>query len=577
MKYLLSLFLVSLLYYPVSGQYYLRGELKDEQGNALAHVQIHLSSKGNYPYKTGSSGDFGIPSSVKTDTIIFTAPGFDTLKSPVITSQFNSFTLKACKRNAQVSTLHISSVTKNLPVNLKELIEHNGETYSSSIENQFVGTQANPETTIGLHIDKASYSNIRRFITSKEKPPADAVRIEEMLNYFNFKMQQANKKSEVFSYASQITSCPWNAQNQLLFINLQAKKINLEKTPPANLVFLIDVSGSMDMPNRLPLLKNAFKLLTENLRSTDLVSIVTYGDRVTVQLPPTRGDKQQKILEAIEGLVPSGATPGASAIKTAYNQARSNFIPNGNNRVILASDGDFNVGQTSDKDLENIISHERKTGVYLSCLGVGMGNYKDSKLEALAKAGNGNFSYLDTEKEAEKVLVEEFAQTLYSVANDVSLNIKFNPEVVSEYRLIGYDNNKSALAAEDTELEGGEIGSGQSLVAVFEIKPQDTSAKALDTHVANVNVTYKLPVTNVFKSEDYTIKYNYVPLSNSDKNLQLAASLIMFGTQLKQSEFAKSYSWDDIISVTTAAINPDNLLHQELVELMNKAKKMYRR
>lgn len=577
MKYLHFLFLLFFGASPAIGQYYLRGELKDEQGKGLAHVRIQLKSKGNYPYKTGSAGDFGIPTNVKTDTIVFIATGYDTLTSAVNTNQFGTFTLKPCKRNSQINTLYISSVTKNLATHTSDLVEHNGETYSSSIENHFVETQANPETTIGLHIDKASYSNIRRFINSKEKPPVDAVRIEEMLNYFNFKLQIPQKKSETFSYASHITSCPWNNENQLLFINLQAKKINLAKTPPANLVFLIDVSGSMDMPNRLPLLKNAFSLLTENLRSTDWVSIVTYGDVVSVLLPPTRGDKQQKILESIEGLVPQGATPGASAIKTAYNLARSNFITGGNNRVILASDGDFNVGQTSDKDLENIISFERKSGVYLSCLGVGMGNYKDSKLEALAKAGNGNFSYLDTEKEAEKVLVEEFAQTLYSVANDVSLNIIFNPERVKEYRLIGYDNNRSALAAKDVALEGGEIGSGQSLVAVFEIKPSDTTLVNSNKVAATVSITYKQPVTNINKNETYTVPYNYITLSQADQSLQLAAALIMFGNQLKQSAYAKSYSWDDVIQLSSAAAQTENLLHQELIDLLSKAKKLYKR
>lgn len=575
------LILVVLLLVPVCvlGQYYLRGEVKSEKGEGLQNVRITVFSKGTFPYYSGASGAFGIPSNLKVDTITFYAEGYDTLKTAVVTSQFQSIILKLNHQQTQANSLHLSSFTKNLRFEIKEQDDDNGETYSSTIENQFVNTQKFPETGFALHVDRASYSNIRRFLTTKEKPPADAVRIEEMLNYFNFKTKSFDNAQKTFLFNTNLTSCPWNTGNQLLFINLQAKKINLDKTPPANLVFLIDVSGSMDMANRLSLLKSAFKLLVENLRSIDLVSIVTYGDKVTELLSATSGDRKQEIIETLEGLTPSGFTPGASAIRTAYNAARNNFIPNGNNRVILATDGDFNVGQTSDKELENIIIQESKTGIYLTCLGVGMGNYKDSKLETLAKSGNGNFFYLDNEKEAEKVLVEEFAQTLYNVANNVYLNVKFNPQKVKEYRLIGFDNKKSAVADANVKIEGGEIGSGHSILAAFELIPEDTSvtpAFANDQTVATLQVSYSLPADNQNMLKDqYNAPSNFVPIDKSDSSLRFAASVIMFGSLLKQSQYANNFTWEDLYNLASSSANPQNLLQIEFLELVNRAKKIY--
>lgn len=572
------LLVISFLLLSVSAfsQYYLRGELKDDQGQGLAGARITLSSRGNYPYYTGSSGAFGIPVSLKIDTITFSLEGYDTLKTAVITTEYVNFVLKKTAVLAATTTLHLSSLTKNLHPDAAELTTDNGESYSSTIENPFVDTKKYPETGFALHVDRASYSNIRRFLKAKKKPPADAVRIEEMLNYFNLRTKTTNNPRNTFLFNSNLTSCPWNTQNQLLFLNLQARKINLDKTPSANLVFLIDVSGSMDVENRLPLLKSAFKLLVENLRSEDIVSIVTYGDNVTIVLEPTHGDCKQQIIEAIEGLIPSGATPGASAIRTAYKVARNNFIQNGNNRVILATDGDFNIGQTSEKELEDIISQERKTGIYLTCLGVGIGNYKDSKLEALATKGNGNFAYLDNEMEAEKVLVEEFAQTLYSVADNVHLNVRFDAGMVKAYRLIGFDNKKNALADSATTLEGGEIGSGHSLLAAFEIIPAASPFMINNgLTMATAELSYKIPGDDAAITEQYKIPQNYVALVKSDSCLQFATSVIMLGTVLKQSQFSKQFSWDQIYSLASASANPHDRLQMEFVDLITKAKKLY--
>jgi len=479
-------------------------------------------------------------------------------------------------RKATMTTLHLSSLTKNLHTEANEYTTDDGESYSSTIENPFTDTKNYPETAFSLHVDRASYSNIRRFLKSKKKPPADAVRIEEMVNYFNVRSKPGINLQKTFLFSSNLTSCPWNTKNQLLFINLQARKINLDKTPSANLVFLIDVSGSMDEDNRLPLLKSAFRLLVENLRSKDFVSIVTYGDKVTVVLQPTHGDNKQQIIEAIEGLTPAGATAGASAIRTAYRVARDNFIAHGNNRVILATDGDFNIGQTSEKDLENIISQERNTGIYLTCLGVGIGNYKDSKLEALANKGNGNFAYLDNEKEAEKVLVEEFAQTLYSVADNVYLNVKFDPDMVKEYRLIGFDNKKNAISDKNTILEGGEIGSGHSLSAAFEISPVSSQSNIHTARaIASAELSYIIPGNTQPARKHFSIPQNYIALEKSDSCLRFASSVIMFGMMLKQSQFSKEISWDQVNSLASASADKKNRLQTEFIDLIAKAKKLY--
>ena len=382
MKQSLTLFALLLAHASFS-QYYLRGEVRDALNQPLQGVKINLFSKGEYPYYSGSSGAFGIPTSLRIDTITLAAKGYELLKTAVESAKYLVFTLKPTEIIASASHVRLSSFTKDLINNQRHSTNVSGESYSNTLENKFIETKQFPETGYAVNVDRACYSNIRRFLNTKTKPPVDAVRIEEMLNYFNFSTDSSQPTS-TFTANTTLTSCPWNPKNQLMFINLKAKKINLDKTPPTNLVFLIDVSGSMDMPNRLPLVQSAFKLLVENLRSKDTVSIVTYGGIVSIPLQPTSGSEKLTIIQAIERLTSNGSTPGESAIRVAYKVAKLAFIKGGNNRVILATDGDFNVGQTSEEDLEDLVSQERKSGIYLTCLGVGMGNYKDCKVESLA-------------------------------------------------------------------------------------------------------------------------------------------------------------------------------------------------
>jgi Ca-activated chloride channel family protein len=409
--------------------------------------------------------------------------------------------------------------------------------------------------------------------------PPDAVRTEELLNYFNLHYREPGN-GEIFHLESQLTSCPWDMEKQLLFLNVNAKKIDLDRVPPGNFVFLIDVSGSMDMPNRLPLLKAAFQMLVKNLRSKDTVSIVTYGGNIGIHLQPTSGAEKEKIIASIEELTANGDTPGEAAILTAYKLAEKTFIKDGQNRVILATDGDFNVGISSEKALDDLITKERQTGVYLTCLGVGMGNFKDSKLETLAKRGNGNFAYLDDIKEAEKVLVKELTQTFFAVADDVYMNIQFNPKFVRSYRLVGFDNKRDAVIDNSIDLEGGEIGSGNSVLAVFEIVPaSDALFTVPDVNgnegVATATMQYGVCNDTIHKQVQMICLPRYAEFKTIDKELQFATAVVMFALKLKQSKYMKAADWLDIQNIALASYDPNSYLQKEFIDLVNKAQKIY--
>jgi Ca-activated chloride channel family protein len=409
--------------------------------------------------------------------------------------------------------------------------------------------------------------------------PPDAVRIEEMLNYFNLNYNLPPGKN-VFDVRTTLTSCPWNAENQLFYVNLSSKKINIDTLPPSNLVLLIDISGSMDMANRLPLLKSAFRLLVNNLRDKDSVAIVVYGGLTGIMLNPTSGSEKEKILKAIDELIPGGSTPGESGIRLAYRVARHHFIKGGNNRVILATDGDFNVGLKTDEELDELISQHRASGIYLTCLGVGMGNYKDSKIQTLAKKGNGNFSYLDNFQEAEKVLLKEFTQTLYAVADDVYMNVAFNSEYVKEYRLIGFDNRIGALKDSLSVIEGGEIGSGHSMVAVFEVVPTDNNKDAVRDNFtlgnfADIRIQYRLPNDSVHQHAQFASNFDYVPFNDLSRCYRFSAAVIMFGSLLKESSFTKDISWNEVLSLAENSSERSDQLQKEFISLVQQAKTLY--
>ena len=575
MRSLITLFLIVVCLHYSFAQYYLRGEVRDEKGKPLVGVKIHIQTKGELNFFSGDDGSFGLPTPKAIDTLTLIMDGFETLRIGTPAKDYQKITLKLIRGTSTEMQNRLTSLTKNLGVASDIITKTDmGESYNNLIENSFVNATTNPETGFALNIDRASYSHIRRFIYNKLKPPTQVVRIEQMLNYFNLKPAAIHDNAKKFSFNSAITNCPWNGTNQLLFVNLQAPKLNLDSVPPSNLVFLIDVSGSMDQPNRLPLLQAAFKLLVANLRPQDRISIVTYGGGVRVVLFPTSGAEKDKIIEVIDALYADGDTPGNGAIRVAYDLAKTNFDRNANNRVILATDGDFNVGASNDQDLEDMIITQKQTGVSLTCLGVGMGNFKDSKLETLARQGNGNYAYLDNIAEAEKVLVTEFTKTLYNVAEDAYVNIVFNPAFVNRYRLIGFDNQREAISDTANKIQGGEVGSGHSLMAIFEVEPNKNILVNGDSY-AKLNLQYKFPKSKDTIRETFAIPYSTKDMMSVDSAYRFATSIAMFGSILRGSKYIKDITFENVLQLAQSAAQPNNVSEKEFMDVVDKADAIY--
>jgi Ca-activated chloride channel family protein len=559
-------------------QYYARGEVKDESGNILQNVII-LQHKTGYVFRSGSSGTFGIIAHHQIDTFSFSMDGYQVVNVLVDAEKYTTVKLKRLNGSSVLKRNKLSSQTKDLAKEEQKSWFNGDETYASILENRFVSAKKFPQTGMSLNVDRASYSNIRRFITLKTMVPPDAVRIEEMINYFNLSYQKP-PDGQLFNIGTTLSECPWNSDNQLFYINFSSQKLNLDTLPPSHLVFLIDVSGSMDMTNRLPLLKSAFRLLVNNLRDKDSVAIVAYGGVTGVMLNTISGGEKEKILKAIDELEPGGSTPGESGVRLAYSVARNHFIKGGNNRVILATDGDFNVGMKSEAELDELITSQRESGIYLTCLGVGMGNYKDSKIQTLANKGNGNFAYLDNFKEAEKVLLKEFTKTLYAVADDVYINVNFNPEYVKEYRLIGFDNKVGALRDTLSEIEGGEIGSGHSMIAMFEIVPTEINKGAIKDNFttgkfADIKLSYHRPNSTIPYSFDADCRFDFIPFADLDKSFHFSAAVAMFGSLLRASTFIKDIGWDEVIELSETSCGKNDLLQKEFILLVQQAKTLY--
>lgn len=431
----------------------------------------------------------------------------------------------------------------------------------------------NPLSTLSIDVDTASYTNVRRFINSGNLPPPDAVRIEELINYFTYDYPQPIDGAP-FSFTTELTDAPWKSGNRLLLVGLQGLKIPVDKLPPANLVFLIDVSGSMDQENKLPLLVKSFKLLVGQLRPQDRVAIVVYAGQAGLVLPSTSGAEKYKILSALDSLQAGGSTAGGQGIQLAYQVARENYIKHGNNRVILATDGDFNVGASSDADMERLIEEKRKDGVFLSVLGYGMGNYKDSKMQKLADRGNGNYAYIDTLLEAKKVLLSQFGGTLMTIAKDVKLQVEFNPAKVKSYRLIGYE--KRMLRAEDftdDRKDAGELGSGHTVTALYEIVPADSvspdtreltyqttqvkDSARTSTELATIRFRYKKPQEDTSSELVRKIPADANTLNNAGNNISFAAAVAEWGMLLRNSEHKGSANFTRILEMARKAKGTD--------------------
>lgn len=448
------------------------------------------------------------------------------------------------------------------------------ETYAAIRENRFTNVSKDPLSTFALEVDGAAYSNVRRMINSGRMPEPDAVRVEEMVNYFSYDYDRPTG-GDPLKIGYEVATCPWNAEHKLVRIGIKAREIPSDNLPAANFVFLVDVSGSMWSANRLPLVKQSLKLLTNNLRDGDRVAIVTYSGSAGEALPSTPGSDKQKIREALEALEAGGSTAGGAGIKLAYNIARRNFIPGGNNRIILCTDGDFNVGVSSAEGLESLIEKERKSGVFLTVLGYGMGNYKDENLQTLAEKGNGNYAYIDNLQEANKVLVNEFGGTMYTVAKDAKLQIEFNPAHVQAFRLVGYESRllEHEDFNDDTK-DAGEIGAGHSVTALYEIVPvgAKSSVGSIDPlRYQNNPVSAKIPRNS--SKELMTIKLRYKAPDGDKSRLtemavvengrqpsedfRFASAVAMFGQLLRDSDFKGDATYDTVIAQARLGLGDD--------------------
>ncbi|MCS4167168.1 von Willebrand factor type A domain-containing protein [Sphingobacterium sp. BIGb0116] len=470
--------------------------------------------------------------------------------------------------SGQVSGLYIRG-TAYVP-------NQNQESYQKLKENNFINPRKEPLSTFAADVDAASYSNVRRFINSGTLPEKDAVRVEEMINYFQYQVA-GPKNGEPVNIVTELTKAPWNTTHQLMRVTLKAKDIPTANLKASNLVFLIDVSGSMMGPGRLPLVKASLKMLVDQLRAVDHVAIVTYAGSAGVKLESTPGDEKMKIKSAIEELEAGGSTAGAAGIKKAYEIAKQQFIKGGNNRIILASDGDFNVGESSDESMEELISKESKSGVFLTVLGYGMGNLKDSKMEILADKGHGNYAYIDNISEARKAMVTEFGGTLFTVAKDVKIQVEFNPSYVQAYRLVGYENR--LLEAEDFNNDqkiGGDMGVGHVVTALYEIVPvgvesgligtvdplkyqqqADQAAGRRNAELATVKFRYKEPEGEKSKLQQKVVGTSVTELNSVSEDLRFVTAVAELGLLLRDSDFKQKANFDQLIARAKASKGKD--------------------
>ena len=467
--------------------------------------------------------------------------------------------------------------------------QFNTEEYQRIYDNRFLDTVSNPLSTFSIDVDTGSYANVRRFLNNNRLPPKDAVRIEEMINYFTYDYPEPNKKHP-FSITTELSGCPWNANHHLLHIGILGKRLKSENTPPSNLVFLMDVSGSMNDPDKLPLLKSSFKLLVNRLNPNDRVAIVVYAGAAGLVLPSTPGTQKEKILETIGRLEAGGSTAGGEGIRLAYTIAEKNFIKKGNNRIILATDGDFNVGVSSTAELVRMIEEKREKGIFLTTLGFGTGNYKDSRLEQLADKGNGNYYYIDNILEGKKVFVHDMRGTLFTIAKDVKIQVEFNPAKVKSYRLIGYVNRKLQKEDfDDDKKDAGELGAGHTVTALYEIVPTgETAAGSISLRfqesrikkealtspeMALVKLRYKKP--DSAKSRLITHPFNWKNNGkyNPSINSRFSSAVAMFGMLLRESKYAGDSSYDTVLALAKGAVgNDDHGYRSEFIRLVTIAR-----
>jgi Ca-activated chloride channel family protein len=496
-------------------------------------------------------------------------------KQPALTKRQQRRLEKANKKIEEEKLKNPQTIADPIPAKFQP-IPVDTEDYESFEENKFENPATAPLSTFSIDVDNASYTNVRRFLNNGQTVPKDAVRVEEMINFFKYRYPQP-KGDEPFSINTEYSDAPWNPKHKLLKIGLQGKDIPSEKLPASNFVFLIDVSGSMSDANKLPLLKQSMKLLVNQMRKQDRIAIVVYAGAAGLVLPSTSGADKNKIIAALENLNAGGSTAGGAGIELAYKTAQENFMKGGNNRVILATDGDFNVGDSSDSDMQTLIEEKRKSGVFLTCLGYGMGNYKDSKMEILADKGNGNYAYIDNMQEADRFLQKEFKGSMFAIAKDVKIQIEFNPKHVQSYRLIGYENRK--LRDEDfanDAIDAGELGSGHTVTALYEIipvgvksdyftaspelkysQPKTTPTGNYNDELATIKFRHKKPDEDKSKETVQIIADKAVPLNSTSGDFKFAAAVAWFGLKLRDSKLVPDKSTEAIKNLAKQGLQND--------------------
>ena len=622
MRYLFSgviLLFISLMAFSPSLQFTVTGTVLDSSGAPIVGATVSVKG-GKITTTTAADGSFSLVIPSESATLIIQAVGFESQKISVTSTgkklnvkmkylsshleeaDDSMYSPKLLKRKTDqqyesyrvLSPRELNGSVSGVPIQDMKLGNHKGfkvddqnkswrnnnnfntEEYDAIVENRFLEANSNPLSTFSIDVDGASYANVRRFLQMGQLPQSGAVRIEELINYFHYDYPQPSAE-DPFSINTEIADCPWSRENKLVMIGLQGRKISTENLPASNLVFLVDVSGSMFEPNKLPLVQASLKLLVDQLRNQDRVTLVVYAGNAGLVMPSTSGSEKQKIKDAIDRLEAGGSTAGGAGIKLAYKIAKENFVSGGNNRVILCTDGDFNVGASSDSELEKLIEEERKTGVFLTILGYGMGNYKDSKMEKLADKGNGNHAYIDNFNEARKVLVNEFGGTLFTIAKDVKLQVEFNPAKVQAYRLIGYENRM--LNKEDfnnDQKDAGELGSGHTVTALYEIIPvgvkshfiektdklkyqqqQDLSQASHGTEIMTIKFRYKKPDEDKSKLIEHSVIDQHLMIEKTSDNFRFVSALAQFGLLLRNSEFKEESSYDRAWNLAKGALGKD--------------------
>lgn len=556
------------------------GTVTDEESYPLPGVNIIIkgSPKGT---QTDFDGKYSLEAK-EGDILVFSYLGFKTQEKKVKKGTVLNVLLKADNVSLEEVVMVRDVELRSQAMMMMAPPPPESESYKDINENIFRSVGTSPLSTFSIDVDRAAYSNIRRMINNGQEIPKDAVKIEEMINYFNYEYPQP-AKGQPFAIHTEVAQTPWNSDSKLVKIALQGKTVPLDNIPASNLVFLLDVSGSMNSPNKLPLLKSAFKLLTGQLREQDKVAIVVYAGAAGVVLPSTSGSDKTAVLAALDNLSAGGSTAGGAGIELAYQIAQENFIKGGNNRVILATDGDFNVGASSDSAMEDLIEEKRNSGVFLTALGFGMGNYQDSKLETLAGKGNGNHAYIDTMQEARRVLGTEFGGTLYTIAKDVKIQVEFNPAQVQAYRLIGYENRLlNDEDFKDDKKDAGELGSGHTVTALYEIIPTgvkskflkdidplkytNTSSSGNKDELLTVRFRYKEPEGSKSKELVQVVRSDEVALS---PDFKFASAVALYGMLLRDSEFANDAPLQLVVSLAKEGRGKDeNGYRTEFVRLV---------